>query len=243
KKLRKHQILRLLEANSKAKNIFKLIKNKIYISHEGLILDYENALSSKMKNNFYNRSAHFLWIGDRTRNLKSAHIDYFKNIENPLGIKIGPNHDSNEIVQICKILNPKNVFGKIVLITRLSSEKVTRLLPNLVRAIKQNKLEVIWQCDPMHGNTTKYKNIKTRYLSKIKEEILKTVQILAKFSILLMGLHLEMTYENVFECVSELDSVEKLGRNYRSLCDPRLNFNQAKQIVSFYGDAVNKYFK
>merc|ERR1719461_2057148 len=129
----------------------------IYTAHEGLILDFESALTRNVQGKWYNTSAHFCWIGDRTRQLDHAHVEYFRGLENPIGIKVGPSSDPKELVEVLKVVNPDNLVGKVVLITRLGAEKVRKLLPPVIQAVCDAKLNVVWQCDPMHGNTRKTK--------------------------------------------------------------------------------------
>merc|ERR1711916_190119 len=167
----------------------------------GLHLEYETYFCKLIENKFFNLSSHFLWIGDRTRKINEAHIEFFRHIDNPIGLKIGPNHKPSEIVSICKKLNPKNLSGKLVLITRLSAEKVDELLPPLIKEMTCSQINAIWQCDPMHGNTIKKDNIKTRLITSIIDEIEISVRIHREHNTFLSGLHLEMTGENVTECV------------------------------------------
>merc|ERR1711879_610177 len=127
----------------------------IYTAHEALILDFESAMTEEHNGKFYNTSAHFVWIGDRTRQIDHAHVEYFRGIENPVGCKVGPTSDPEEIAEVVRTVNPDNIAGKVVLITRFGAGRVRELLPKVVQAIQNAGLNVIWQCDPMHGNTRK----------------------------------------------------------------------------------------
>ena len=139
-----------------------------FSSHEGLILEYESALTRQYEEKWYNQSAHFLWIGDRTRNLGGAHIDYFTGISNPIGVKVGPSMKPDELVQLVKRLNPTQEPGRLTLITRYGAEKVQDSLPSHIAALKAARIEAIWCCDPMHGNTElSSTGVKTRRFEKI----------------------------------------------------------------------------
>ena len=179
------------------------LDNKIYISHEGLILDYEEALTriDTTTGKWYATSAHMLWLGDRTRQLNNAHIEFLRGVNNPIGIKIGPKHDLNEIEKIIFKLNPKNTAGRISIITRFGSKKIERYFPKLIKKINEKGFNVLWCCDPMHGNTKIINNVKTRYFSDILEEIKYFKEISNAESIHPGGLHLEITPENVTECL------------------------------------------
>lgn len=211
------------------------LDNKIYTSHEGLILDYEEALTriDTTTGKWYATSAHMLWLGDRTRQLNNAHIEFLRGVNNPIGIKIGPKHDLNEIEKIIFKLNPKNTAGRISIITRFGSKKIERYFPKLIKKINEKGFNVLWCCDPMHGNTKIINNVKTRYFSDILEEIKYFKEISNAESIHPGGLHLEITPENVTECLgghSDL-SPSDLNLNYQTTCDPRINGAQAVELA------------
>lgn len=215
----------------------------IFTAHEALILEYESALTRNYKGKWYNTSAHFVWIGDRTRQLDHAHVEYFRGIENPIGIKVGPSSDPNEIVEVVKIVNPDNIPGKVVLITRLSAKQVGELLPRVIRTIQAADLNIIWQCDPMHGNTRKTEaGIKTRSFNVILDEITQTLQIHSECGSILHGVHFELTGENVTECTGGPQNLqdEDLGLNYTSYCDPRLNYQQSMEMAFKLGELLQQ---
>ncbi|KAL8718417.1 MAG: hypothetical protein Q9225_004445 [Loekoesia sp. 1 TL-2023] len=224
----------------------------LYTSHEGLLLEYEQSLTRRLKTPFpqtnasaesdgdedgkqwYNTSAHFLWIGDRTRQLDGAHVEYFRGIANPIGIKVGPSMTSSELVSLLDILNPSKEIGKITLITRYGEHRIASLLPDHIRAIKQSGHIAIWQCDPMHGNTrTTSQGIKTRHFSSILSEVSQALRIHQEEGSFLGGVHLELTGEPVTECVGGSEGLEEedLSLNYMSYCDPRLNEKQALELA------------
>ena len=207
-----------------------------FTCHEGLHLPLEQALTHfvKEKGQYYNLNAHMLWIGDRTRQLDGAHIEYFRGIANPIGIKVGATADPEEILRILEILNPKNEAGRITIITRLGSEKVSQRLPALIRTIKNAGRLVLWSCDPMHGNgvTTAFQR-KTRLFSAILSELHQTFRLHQEQGTILGGVHFELTGENVTECLGGLENIKEfdLEKNYRSFCDPRLNYQQSLEIA------------
>ena len=223
----------------------------LYTSHEGLLLEYEQSLTRKLKTpssprtetlpephsdgkEWYNTSAHFLWIGDRTRQLTGAHVEYFRGIANPIGIKVGPSMTSSELVSLLSILNPRREIGKITLITRYGEHHIAALLPSHIRAVKQSGHVVIWQCDPMHGNTrTTSQGIKTRHFSSILNEVADALRIHKEEGSFLGGVHLELTGEAVTECVGGSEGLEEgdLSLNYTTYCDPRLNEKQALELA------------
>ncbi|KAF2751958.1 phospho-2-dehydro-3-deoxyheptonate aldolase-like protein [Sporormia fimetaria CBS 119925] len=220
----------------------------LFTSHEGLVLDYEHCLTRRLKHpagyqpaihsadgkGWYNTSAHFLWIGDRTRQLDGAHVEYFRGIENPIGIKIGPSMQCDELVRLLDIVNPTKEVGKVTLITRYGAEKVESMLGAHIEAVKGSGHVVVWQCDPMHGNTrSTASGIKTREFSSIFSELSSALKIHKQHGSFLGGMHLELTGEAVTECTGgsvELGD-EDLSLNYTSYCDPRLNEKQALELA------------
>ena len=210
-------------------------QDKIQLSHEALLLDYEKASTKKCvnSNKLYNIGAHLLWLGARTQNISHGHVQYLKTIENPIGIKISKNSNTDDIVNLISHINPDNKEGRICLITRIGSMYVNDYLPKIITAIKEAALKVTWICDPMHGNTIKTKNcgIKTRYMEEITREIEQTILIHSQLGTIFAGLHLETTPEDVYECSDSLNEDEtKLQNKYESLCDPRLNSQQTYRI-------------
>jgi len=207
---------------------------EVFTSHEGLVLDYESSLTSEVNGKFFNLGAHFIWIGDRTREINGAHIEYFRGIQNPVGLKCGPSFDPDELERIVKILNPENIPGKLVLITRYGDKNVESLLPKHIAAVKRAGVHVTWICDPMHGNTFSTEDgIKTRSVSAVWNEIESCFRVHKENGSHLGGIHLEMTGENVTECVGGADGLghTELADAYETYCDPRLNYTQSLDIA------------
>ncbi len=206
-----------------------------YTSHEGLHLPYEEALTrvDSLSNKVYCTSAHFIWIGDRTRFIDSAHVEFCRGISNPIGIKCGPSLDPDELLKIIDILNPENEAGKISLIFRYGEENIDQHLPVLVDTINKHNKTVLWISDPMHGNTVKSsEGLKTRDFSSLLNETTKAIHILKSKGSHLGGIHLEMTGQNVTECTGGLYKLsdKDLHSRYHTHCDPRLNANQALEL-------------
>ena len=226
-------------------NTPQLRQVKYYTSHEALLLPYEESLTriDSTSGDIYDTSAHFLWIGDRTRFLDSAHIEFCRGIQNPIGIKCGPNLDPDELILLLDILNPSNESGRITLITRYGHNKIDSYLPKLIRKIKKEGRIVVWSCDPMHGNTIKGDNgIKTRPFEKILSEVEQNIQIHNSEGSIAGAVHLEMTGQNVTECTGGLDDIKEsnLSDRYRTHCDPRLNANQAIELAFLISDEIKK---
>lgn len=218
-----------------------LAKHPVFTSHEALLLPYEAALSrfSEDHDSYFNLGAHFLWLGERTKHLDGAHVEYLRGITNPIGIKVGPSTHPDELCKLIRTLNPVNEWGKICVITRLGYQRVTELLPELIRSVNHNSLSVTWCCDPMHGNIVRMSDgIKTRYFDSIKAEVLQSQKIHQELGTWLGGVHLEITAEDVTECVGgEVGiSESQLGLNYQSYCDPRLNYSQSLELMNHICD-------
>ena len=216
-----------------------------YTSHEGLHLPYEEALTRRdsLSNNIYCTSAHFIWIGDRTRFVNSAHVEYCRGISNPIGIKCGPSLDPEELIKIIDIINPKNEPGKISLIFRYGENNIDAHLPQLVEAINKHKKVVLWISDPMHGNTVKSSSgLKTRDFSSLLNETTKAINILKDKGCHLGGMHLEMTGQNVTECTGGIYKLsdDDLNSRYHTHCDPRLNANQALELSFNVAEEMTK---
>jgi len=208
---------------------------EFYTSHEGLHLPYEEALTrvDSLSNKVYCTSAHFIWIGDRTRFVDSAHVEFCRGISNPIGIKCGPSLDPEELIKIIDIINPTNEAGKISLIFRYGEDNIEEHLPRLVDAIHKQNKTVLWISDPMHGNTIKSsEGLKTRDFSSLLNETAKSIHILKSKGAHLGGIHLEMTGQNVTECTGGLYKLsdKDLNSRYHTHCDPRLNANQALEL-------------
>lgn len=213
-----------------------LKKVRIYTSHEALNLYYESAQTRQVphRQGYYNLSAHMVWLGNRTRELEDAHAEYLRGIENPIGIKVGPPFETDTILKLIERLNPQNHSGKIVLITRFGNEKVGNGLPGLVRAVRDAGFQVLWSCDPMHGNTFSTSNrYKSRRFDDILNEIRTSFDVHQSEGTHLGGVHLELTGDNVTECVGGSMGLgeAQLTENYETYCDPRLNYEQSLEMA------------
>jgi 3-deoxy-7-phosphoheptulonate synthase len=204
----------------------------MFTSHEALHIKYEDSLTRQLDSQIINVGAHLLWLGERTRKLKNAHVEYLSHINNPIGIKIGPNANLAELLQITTKLNPLNEEGKIILILRLGNSNFRSQLPGIVHTIKDANLKVTWMVDPMHANTFKNeKGIKTRRFETLLEEIVESCKILTSLGEVPGGIHLESSYTDVTEVVGCGIEDEMLGNKYETLCDPRLNYRQTIELL------------
>jgi len=207
-----------------------------YTSHEGLHLLYEQAVTRRVprREGWYNLGTHFPWIGNRTRALDGAHVEYFRGLRNPVAVKLGPPVTPDEALALCRVLNPDNEPGRLTFITRFGTGRVASELPPLVRAVQSGRHKVLWVCDPMHGNTeTTPQGIKTRRFERILEELETTFEILADAGTHLGGVHFELTGDNVTECLGGTCGLTEadLTRDYRSRVDPRLNYEQSLEMA------------
>lgn len=210
--------------------------NKVdfYTSHEALHLHYEQALTRQLEDGWYNLSTHFPWIGMRTCTLDSAHLEFLRGVQNPIGIKIGPSADPEWLKAVLNIVNPHREEGRIVLITRLGAAGIDQLLPPLIETVKKTGSPVTWSCDPMHGNTeTTPEGIKTRHFDNILSELQQALTIHHQLSSYLGGVHFELTGENVTECIGGARGLnaDDLKVAYHSLVDPRLNYEQSLEMA------------
>lgn len=222
-----------------------LQKVDFFTSHEGLLLDYETSLSrlDASSDFYYNTGAHLLWIGERTRFLDGAHVEYFRGIRNPIGIKIGNTISDEELVELVKKINPENKKGRILLISRMGADLVDKVLPGLIQAMQKAKLNATWSCDPMHANMVKTESgLKTRKFEDILTEIKKTFSIHKEKASCLGGLHFELTGDDVTECLGGAVNLksEDLDTNYQSYCDPRLNYAQSMEMAFLVADLLKK---
>ncbi|HVA70931.1 MAG TPA: 3-deoxy-7-phosphoheptulonate synthase class II [Acidimicrobiales bacterium] len=207
-----------------------------YTSHEALILPYEEALTRRdsLTGEWYDCSAHLLWIGDRTRQLDGAHLNFLRGVANPLGLKVGPSLGVDELRQICEVLNPTNTLGRLTLISRMGHERVSELLPPLVEALRDEGRSELWTCDPMHGNTfVTSGGLKTRRFDDVLSETSKFFMVHQALGTWPGGLHIELTGDNVTECLGGGSGlkVPDLDQNYTSICDPRLNATQSLEMA------------
>jgi 3-deoxy-7-phosphoheptulonate synthase len=227
-------------------NTEQLNHTTLYTSHEALLLNYEEALTRQdsITGDWFNCAAHMLWIGDRTRELDGAHIEYFRGIKNPIGCKVGPSMKEDELIQLIDALNPDNEAGRLNLIVRMGDQKVGDLFPNLLRKVKAEGKNVLWSCDPMHGNTIKADNgYKTRDFEAILGEVKQFFQIHKAEGTVAGGIHLEMTGQNVTECTGSCSSAitqEGLASRYHTQCDPRLNADQALELSFMIAETLKE---
>jgi 3-deoxy-7-phosphoheptulonate synthase len=216
----------------------------LYTSHEALLLGYEEALTRKdsTTGEWYDCSAHMLWIGDRTRQVNGSHVEFLRGVRNPIGLKIGPNYEIDDIKNIITKLNPHNEPGRLTLITRFGAEKIKAILPKLLREIQSEGCSVVWCCDPMHGNTYQSDyGQKTRNFSDILGEIRNFFQIHRAEGTIPGGVHLELTGDNVTECTGGSRQLLDLNlqENYQSNCDPRLNAEQSVELAFELSEMLN----
>ncbi len=214
----------------------ELRQTDFYTSHEALLLGYEQALTrvDSTTGDHYATSGHMLWIGDRTRQSDHAHVEYMRGIKNPIGLKCGPSMSADGLLKLIDILNPENEGGRLTLIARFGSDKVGDHLPALVRAVKREGRNVVWSCDPMHGNTIKaVSGYKTRPFDRIMGEIRSFFQIHQAEGTYAGGIHLEMTGKNVTECTGGARAITDMDLHdrYHTYCDPRLNAEQAIEVA------------
>lgn len=257
------QTLRFLHVINTRPNELETIE--LFTSHEGLLLEYEQPLTrllerpssassrapSPIRNagqgdhhtrqEYYDTSAHFLWIGDRTRQVDHAHVEFFRGIANPIGVKVGPTTTASDLLALLRILNPNCEPGKVTLITRYGASRVRELLPQHIRAVEDSEYRrnVVWQCDPMHGNTLSTSaGIKTRRFGDIYAELQHSLAVHKEQGSYLGGIHLELTGDAVTECLGGSEGLDEddLSTNYTSFCDPRLNEKQALELAFLVAD-------
>lgn len=216
--------------------IEKLSQVEFYTSHEGLSLNYESAVTRTVprRSGYYNLGCHLPWIGERTRQPEGAHMEYFRGICNPIGLKVGPTIKPEELVKLAKILDPDKEPGRLVIIARFGKGKAGGILPGLVETLRETGRQPAWTCDPMHGNTVSTKSgTKTRHIDDILTELAEHIDAHESVGSVLGGVHFELTAENVTECVGGASGVteDDLATCYQSLCDPRLNYEQSMEIA------------
>jgi 3-deoxy-7-phosphoheptulonate synthase len=217
-------------------NTPQIRETDFYTSHEALLLPYEQALTrvDSTSGEWYACSAHFLWIGDRTRQPDGAHVEFLRGVRNPIGMKVGPSMDPDELVRLLETLNPNDEPGRITLISRMGAENVEKKLPPLLRAVHRSGRSVVWLCDPMHGNTVSTAaKLKTRNFDAILQEVRGFFDAHAAEGTWAGGVHVEMTGQNVTECVGGAHRLTEadLGSRYETFCDPRLNAEQSLELA------------
>ena len=226
-----------------------LRETTLYTSHEALLLNYEEALTRQdsLTGDWYDCSAHMLWIGDRTREPNGAHVEFLRGVKNPIGIKAGPTMTAEVLLELIEKLNPDNEPGRLNIIVRMGADKIEKEFPKLLRAVKENGKKVVWSIDPMHGNTIKTSsNIKTREFDEILREVKGYFKVHQQEGTFPGGVHLEMTGRDVTECVGGSYAITEkdLEKSYDTHCDPRLNAKQALELAFLIADllkqAINK---
>jgi len=225
-------------------NYRTLRETDFYTSHEALLLNYEEAFTRQdsLTGEWYDVSSHMLWIGDRTRQLDGAHVEFMRGIKNPIGVKAGPSMDPEDLIRLCDILNPENEAGRLNVIVRMGADKVGDGMPVLIRAIEREGKKVLWSCDPMHGNTITSSGYKTRPVEQILKEMKQFFQVHKSEGTYAGGVHLEMTGKNVTECLGgsfEITS-ENLKSRYHTHCDPRLNADQSLELAFLIADTLKE---
>lgn len=219
-----------------------LRETDFYTSHEALLLPYEEAFARKdsLTGDWYDTSAHMLWIGDRTRQLDGAHVEFLRGVHNPIGLKAGPTMNPEDLVKLANTLNPNNEAGRLNIIVRMGAGKVGDGLPALIKAVEREGLKVVWSCDPMHGNTITSSGYKTRPVDAILTEMKEFFQVHKAEGTFAGGVHLEMTGKNVTECIGGSFTVTEadLSSRYHTHCDPRLNADQALELAFLIADSL-----
>ncbi len=228
-----------------AESTSQIRETEFFTSHEALLLSYEQALTrvDSLTGKWYGCSAHLLWIGDRTRQLGGAHVEYLRGVENPIGLKCGPSMEAEELLRLIEVLNPANIPGRLTLIARMGADKVETKLPGLVRAVKRAGATVVWACDPMHGNTIKSSTgYKTRPFERILAEVRGFFAVHQAEGTHAGGVHFEMTGQDVTECTGGAKAVtdQTLADRYHTHCDPRLNASQALELAFLIAGALKQ---
>lgn len=231
-----------------SKTTVPLRETEFYTSHEALLLNYEEAFTRKDtltdEGGYFSTSAHMIWIGDRTRQIDGAHVEYMRGIKNPIGLKCGPSMETDDLLRLIEKLNPDNTPGKLTLISRMGADKIMDKLPPMLEAVKASGYDVVWCSDPMHGNTVKASSgYKTRRVNDVLTEVegfFKSHDMVGTHP---GGIHFEMTGSDVTECVGgdvQAVSEEDLSNRYHTFCDPRLNANQSLELAFLIADLLQK---
>jgi 3-deoxy-7-phosphoheptulonate synthase len=226
-------------------NTPEMSRTDFYTSHEALLLPYEQSLTrvDSTTGDYYDTSAHMLWIGDRTRDPDEAHVEFLSGVGNPIGVKAGPSQDPETLIRLLDALNPKNEAGRMTVICRFGADNVDKHLPALIRKVEQEGRSVVWSCDPMHGNTIKSSTgYKTRPVDRILKEVSQFFDVHQAEGTYAGGVHFEMTGQDVTECIGGAFEVteERLSDRYHTACDPRLNANQALELAFLISEMIKK---
>jgi len=237
------QAIRFMNTIGIPTDIPQVNQTQIFTSHEALLLPYEEALTriDSTTGDWYDCSAHLLWIGERTRQIDGAHVEFLKGVLNPIGVKIGPDHDIDNIKLLIETLNPENEPGRLTLITRMGCHTIEKKLAPLLREVKKEGVHIVWSCDPMHANTyTSDSGHKTRNFNDILKEITRFFEIHWAEGTIPGGVHLEMTGKNVTECLGGARNIvsEELHNRYDTTCDPRLNAEQSLEVAFQIADMI-----
>ncbi|MDR3424439.1 MAG: 3-deoxy-7-phosphoheptulonate synthase class II [Alphaproteobacteria bacterium] len=231
--------------NITAETSSQIRETDFYTSHEALLLPYEQAMTriDSTTGDWYDVSAHMLWIGERTRQLDGAHVEFLRGVKNPIGLKCGPKMTADELLRLIDVLNPANEPGRLTLIARMGDDKIATALPNLLRATKRDGRNVVWCSDPMHGNThASDSGYKTRDFTHIVSEVRSFFDVCRAEGVHPGGMHVEMTGREVTECIGGASAVTDagLGERYETHCDPRLNATQALELAFLIADYVKQ---
>ncbi|WP_343264890.1 MULTISPECIES: class II 3-deoxy-7-phosphoheptulonate synthase [Kordiimonas] len=226
-------------------DVRQLQGTKFYTSHEALLLGYEQALTrvDSTSGEWYDTSAHMLWVGDRTRQTDGAHLEFLRGIGNPIASKVGPTTDPDDLIRLIDILNPNNEAGRLTLISRFGADKVEEYLPRLLRRVKEEGRKVVWSCDPMHGNTVKASSgYKTRPFERVLKEVKQVFACHRAEGTYAGGIHLELTGRDVTECTGGAIAVTEdgLSSRYHTHCDPRLNASQSIELAFQIAEALKE---
>lgn len=237
------QAIRFMETIGISSDTPQINQTQLFTSHEALLLQYEEAMTRKdhITGDWYDCSAHMVWIGERTRQVDGAHVEFLRGVHNPIGIKVGPTYELDDIKRLVEILNPANEPGRITLITRLGLRNVDKTLPPLLREMKREGFHIVWSCDPMHANTyTAKSGHKTRNFNDILSEITCFFETHWSEGTIPGGVHLEMTGNDVTECTGGAHNIvdEELASNYMTTCDPRLNAEQSLEVAFQIADMI-----
>ena len=223
----------------------QITQAQLFTSHEALLLDYEESLTriDSTTGDWYDCSAHMLWIGERTRQVDCAHVEFLRGVLNPIGIKVGPDYDLDDIKRLADIINPENEPGRLTLITRLGATRIEKVLPPLLREMKREGRKIVWSCDPMHANTyTAESGHKSRNFDEILSELTSFFETHWSEGTIPGGVHFELTGENVTECTGGARHIvdEDLNLNYQTTCDPRLNAEQSLEVAFQIAEMIRK---